>query len=127
MRQNLNVVIESTAAESPWSNGLCERHNAVLGESVDKIIEDTNCPLSTAVSWAVRAKNALQDNYDYSPNQPVFGQNLNFSNMLTDSLPALEDVTCNQTIASDLNAMHRAKPLYRLSLLRRYSVHLNIM
>ena len=72
MCQNLNVVIGSTAAESPWSNGLCERHNAVLGESTDKIIEDSNCSLSTAVSWTVSAKNALQNNYGYSPNQLIF-------------------------------------------------------
>ena len=80
MCENLNVVIGSTAAESPWSNGLCERHNAVLGESIVKIIiEDTNCSLSTAVSWAVSAKNALQNNYGYSPNQTSFWSKPNLS------------------------------------------------
>ena len=29
--------------------------------------------------------------------------------MLTDSLPILEGVTCSQTIASNLNAMHKAR------------------
>ena len=28
MCENVNVVIGSTAAESPWSNGLCERHSS---------------------------------------------------------------------------------------------------
>ena len=69
----------------------------VLGESIDKSIEDFSCPLSIAVSWAVSVKNVLQNNHGYSPNWLVFGQNPNFPNALTDSLPALEGVTCSQT------------------------------
>ena len=37
--ENLNIVIKTTAAESPWSNGIVERHNGMIGESVMKIIE----------------------------------------------------------------------------------------
>ena len=113
--ENQNAVIGSTAAESPWLNGLCERHNTFLGESIDKIIEDTNCSLSTVVSLAVSVKNALQNNYGYSPNQLVFGQYPNFPNVLTDSLPASEGVTCSQTIASNLNAMHKAREAFILA------------
>ena len=29
-----NVTIRTTAAESPWSNGLCERHNGILADLV---------------------------------------------------------------------------------------------
>ena len=29
--ENLNIYIKTTAAESPWSNGLVERHNGILG------------------------------------------------------------------------------------------------
>ena len=64
------------------------------------------------MSWTVSAKNALQNNHGYSPNQQVFGQNPNFPNVLTDSLPALEGVTCSQTIASNLNAMHKAREAF---------------
>ena len=34
----LNVEIATTAAESPWPNGVVERHNAVIGNMVDKIL-----------------------------------------------------------------------------------------
>ena len=27
---NFNIKIKATAAESPWSNGICERHNAII-------------------------------------------------------------------------------------------------
>ena len=28
--ENLNTKVLATAAESPWSNSICERHNAVI-------------------------------------------------------------------------------------------------
>lgn len=34
-----------TAAESPWSNGMCERLNAVLASGVQRIMEDSKCML----------------------------------------------------------------------------------
>ena len=45
MAQNLNIVVKTTAAQSPWSNGLVERHNGVLGNMVKKTIEDTGCTI----------------------------------------------------------------------------------
>ena len=35
MSENLNVEIATTDAESPWSNGVVEHHNAVIGNMVD--------------------------------------------------------------------------------------------
>ena len=37
----LNVTVKSIAGESSWSNGLIERHNLVLAEMLDKVLEDT--------------------------------------------------------------------------------------
>ena len=68
--ENVNIRICTTAAESPWSNGIVERHNAALGFSVQKIMDNLKCDLSLAVAWAVSAKNALQNVHGcFSPNQ----------------------------------------------------------
>ena len=75
MAQNLNIIIRTTPAESPWSNGLNERHNGVLGEMVEKTIEDVKCSFDIALSWAVSSKNSLHSVHGYSPNQLVFGLN----------------------------------------------------
>ena len=56
---NFIIRICTTAAESPWSNSLIERYNAVLGLRVTKTMEDIKCDLQLAVSWAVSAKNFL--------------------------------------------------------------------
>ena len=36
--ENVNICILTTAAESPWSNSLKERHNAIVGYTVSKIM-----------------------------------------------------------------------------------------
>ena len=71
MVQNLNVV-RTTAAESPWSNGLNEQHNGILGEMVKKTLEDTHCSFKIALAWAISAKNTLHSVHGFSPNQLVF-------------------------------------------------------
>ena len=37
-----NIRFMLTAAESPFSNGLVERHNLILSEMLDKTLEDHN-------------------------------------------------------------------------------------
>ena len=41
--ETFNIRLMTTAAESPWSNGVCERLNGVLGDSVRKIMNDSSC------------------------------------------------------------------------------------
>ena len=77
--ENLNIKIKTTAKEGPLTNGMVEQHNGVTGESVFKITKKMDWTLSIALSWAVYAKNSLQNLYGFRPNQLVFGQNLNFS------------------------------------------------
>ena len=54
--ENFNIKISTSAAESPWSNGICERHNAILTELLLKIKEDIHCSWDIALAWAVNAK-----------------------------------------------------------------------
>ena len=56
MCEQFNNEVSKTAAERLWSNGLCERYNGVIKESVKKVVEDVKCSLETASAWAVSAK-----------------------------------------------------------------------
>ena len=107
--ENLNIRICITAAESPWSNGLVEHHNAILGLTVTKTIEETKCNLDIAVAWAVSAKNSLKNVNGFSPNQLVFGKNRNYPNTFDDFLPALENRASSQIVPQNLNALHSAR------------------
>ena len=56
MTQNLNIIVCTTPAESPWSNRLNECHNGILGEMVKKTLEDTHCSFEIALAWAMCQK-----------------------------------------------------------------------
>ena len=109
MAQNLNIVVRTTAAESPWSNRLNERHNGILGEMMKKTLEDTHCSFEIALAWAISAKNTLHSVHGFSPNQLVFGRNPNLTSFLIDKLSALEGVSTSEVVASNLNTMHIAR------------------
>ena len=107
--ENLNINFMTTAAESPWSNGLVEKHNDIIGEAVSKIVEDTKCSVEVALCWAINAKNSLQNIHGFSPYQLVFGHNPNLPSVLTNKLPALEGVSESHLVADLLNALHSAR------------------
>ena len=109
MAANLNITVLSTAAQSPWSNGLNERHNGILNEMVLKLIEDLNCSLELALTWSLSSKNALGNINGYSPNQLVFGYNPNIPTALNNKPPALENMSSSEVVANNLNAMHAAR------------------
>ena len=44
--QLLNTHILCTSAESPWSNGITEGHNAIIGNMVAKVMKDVPCSIT---------------------------------------------------------------------------------
>ena len=74
--EKLGIEIVRPPAESPFSNGIVERHNKILHETMVKTIDDTHCEPDIALAWACSAKNALQNHKGYSPHQLVFGHNV---------------------------------------------------
>jgi len=112
MAEKLNTKITTTAAESPWSNGINERHNGILGEMVLKTMEDTHCSIETALMWSVTAKNALANVYGFSPSQFVFGKNGSFPSVIHDKLPALDNEFSTEYMRKSLDVLHSARENY---------------
>ena len=110
--EKVNITIKTTAAESPWSNGLCERHNGVLGEMLGKTMAEAKCSLDIAIDWCINAKNSLQNVHGFSPYQLVFGRNPRLPGFLSDRPPAMEDVTATTIIRDNLNALHTARQAF---------------
>ena len=59
MNEKLNIETATTAGESPFSNGIVERHNKILAEAFSKTLSDVKCEPKVALAWAVCAKNTL--------------------------------------------------------------------
>ena len=111
MNEKLNIETLTTAAESPFSNGVVERHNQILAEAFHKTLDDEKCDPKVALAWAVSAKNSLQNQEGFSPNQLVFGFNPNYPSVLHDKLPALEN-SSKDIIRQTTNAIHSARRNY---------------
>ena len=90
----LNVKVCTSAGESPFQNGLCERVHAVTDMMLVKLEHDyANVNEQSLLCWANMARNALQMWNRFSSHQLVFGWNPNLPNIMTDILPALEGST----------------------------------
>ena len=106
----LNVVVVTTAAESPFQNGLNERNHGITDFMLSKLeAEFPNTPDDVLLAWANTAKNSMQMHHGFSSYQLVFGKNPNLPNILYETPPALEGSTTSETLAKHLNALHQAR------------------
>lgn len=110
MCSKFGIEVKTTPAYSPWSNGVCERHNMILTDILKKLKSDTASDWDTCLAWALSAKNSLVNNSGFSPCQIVFGNNPNLPSILTDGLSALEEGY--GTVGSHLSALHSARKLF---------------
>ena len=112
MEEMFGIEILSTAAYSPWSNGICESHNLTLSETVKKIKADRNCSWDTALCWALMDKNSMCNVNGFSPHQLVFGTNPNLPSVISDKLPALEGKSTSQHVAEHMSSLFAARKAY---------------
>ena len=92
MCENYDVEIIATPGESPWSNGICERHNSVLTETFLKSREcSSNADFNDKIimKYSAHAKNCLFNKNGFTPYQIVFGSNPTIPNVVTNKPPAL--------------------------------------
>ena len=113
LSESFCIKLHTTAAESPWSNGICERLNGTLADIVNKIIDEINCGVQMALAWAVAARNALTNKSGMSPNQLVFGFNPAFPNIYDSNLPAssLENAS-TEIVSKNWMAMNKAREIF---------------
>ena len=109
---SFNIVIKTTAAEAPWSNGLCERHNGVLAEMLRKTMAEGRFSLKMALNWVVHAKNSLSNVNGFSPYQLAIGYTPVLPSVLHDKLPALEEPIASELLSRNLQAMSSARKAF---------------
>ena len=106
----LNVEKLTTAAESPFQNGLCERNHAVVDTMLQKMcFQNPKTSHDVLLCWANMAKNSLQMWHGFSSFQLVFGKNPNLPNIMTAQAPALEGTTSSEVFAKHLASLHSAR------------------
>ena len=107
---NINFKLAST--ESPWSNGLVERQNLVLGDILDKILGESTNNIDIAVAWAINAKNSLTIVHGFSPYQLAIGQNPILPCAATSKPPALTHTPTSKILEENLRYLFKARQAF---------------
>ena len=110
--ETFGIIVKTTAGEAPWSNGLVERHNLILSDMLNKVLDDKNCSLDLAVSWCINAKNALTNFHGFSPYQLFIGTNPKSPSTHNAKTPALTSIPTNKIVIKNLEAIHRAREAF---------------
>ena len=112
LAEAMNIRVLNTAAESPWSNGLVERHNAVLGEMLHKVMSDKRTSLDNALAWCVQAKNSLTNVHGFSPSQLALGYIPQLPDVFSNKPPAMEQRTSDDIIKEHLDTVKKAREAF---------------
>ena len=112
MCESMNIRFMLTAAESPFSNGLVERHNLILSEMLDKTLEDHNTDFELALAWCVNRKNSLANVHGFSPFQLALGQNPKLPSIFHDKPPALSPINTSKILTDNLLLLHKTQQAY---------------
>ena len=112
--ERFNVKVMTTAAYSPFSNGICERHNAILTATLTKVrLEHKNLDLDTCLAYSCLAKNSIYNQFGFSPCQIVFGRNPTLPNLIDNKPPALETTEgISKTVRDTLSVIHKTREHY---------------
>ena len=112
--EKFNIKMRSTAAESPWSNGVCEKWVGLIKDTLRKLKKEGDINHKVSLNWAVAAKNSLYDNRGFSPNQIVFGKNPTLPNLMREDvlIPMMEEGNEERMVKENLVAMHKAREIH---------------
>lgn len=110
----LNIEVHTTAAYSPFQNGIVERNHCIVDDMLLKLREQCpQTPIDVLLAWAINAKNSLQMHHGYSSYQLVFGKNPNLPNFMTARKPGLDGVAISSdTLRTHLDALHKARQAF---------------
>ena len=102
----LGVELTTTASYSPHQNGLNERNHAVVDMMMTKMLaSDAHLSPEIAFTWALNAKNSLDNQYGYSPFQLHIGVNPRLPSVTRDGPPSYENSSKSMSFVNNMNAM----------------------
>ena len=97
----IGVKCTLTATYIPHQNGLNERNHAICDGMINKMrMEDPSLSAEVALTWALVAKNSLENYSGFSPFQLVFGESPKLPSVYTAGPPGLEEVIMKKCVAA---------------------------
>ena len=117
MCEAIGIEIRTTGATSPFSNGLCERHNGLIADCFDKLLNEMpNADPRIILAWATNAKNSLASTHGYSPYTLVFGRTPTIPGLDTvEMITTMNSSTVSKVLCDHLNAMYQSRVAFQKS------------
>lgn len=92
---HFGVHLDATAAQAPWSNGVCERHNATVKQTFMKLAAaEPGAATQLLLDMACLAKNSLLVHGSATPYQLMCGSRPRLPSAVSDAPPGLSAVSC---------------------------------
>ena len=111
--ESMNITVKVTTAESPFSNGLAERHNFIIADMMDKVKEESqHLGMYLTLAWCPNAKNSIANVHGFSPFQLVSGQNPKLPSTFTNKSPALLQYDTSKILTDNLTALDKARQAF---------------
>lgn len=89
------IHLDATAAQAPWSNSVCERHNSTIKTTFMKLATaEPGAAPQLLLDMACLAKNSLLVHGTATPHQLMCGSQPRLQSAVSDSPPALSSLTC---------------------------------
>ena len=110
MMDLLGVLDGTSAAHSPWSCGVVERHHAVVDSTYQALLRDfPSYKKETLLQWAVFVKNSTTTTTGWSPYQIVYGKNPKVPCLLTSNIAGLREEVVSRQMLENLNALEQGR------------------
>jgi transposase InsO family protein len=104
----MDINIKMTSAESPWQNGIVERHHATADIIFEKLLkDDPKMNPQESVNHAAFAKNSDSNQTGFSPIQLMTGTNTKFPG-LSEATPASSNLDSSSKYMKTLKAIDSA-------------------
>ena len=102
-----------TAANSPFSNGLCERNHALVDKMMKKIkAGDSSIKDQEALEYALMAKNVEPNNKGYSSYQIVYGSNPKIPGIANSTPASLSNEFFSKDVKSHISRINLAREAF---------------
>ena len=110
MMDLLGIQDGTSAAHSPWSCGVVERHHAVVDGTYQALLRDfPSYKKETLLQWAVFVKNSTTTTSGWSPYQIVYGKNPKVPCLLTSNIAGLREEVVSRQMLENLNALEQGR------------------
>ena len=112
MAESMYIVFKVTAAESPFSNGLVERHNIIIADMMEKVLGESHLNIDLTLAWCLNAKNPLAKVHGFSTFQFAFGLNPKLPSTFGNKSPALIQHDTSKILRDNLTGLHKLRQAF---------------